>query len=141
MEESSSSRRSIVESYLASFDDRDPAAIAAHVSDDFHNVGASALGAMCTGRPAYLERLPGFLESLPGLHYEIEQLVVEGEQVAAFYTMTGRWLGEAPFEVRGVQRLRVVDGQITERTDYWDNASFLVQVDSAAREALAPFGI
>ena len=63
----------VARSYLASFADRDPDAIAAHVSDDFVNEHTAALGSSCEGRDEYLRRLPGFLDSMPGLRYEIER--------------------------------------------------------------------
>lgn len=137
----SSSPTEVVLSYLAAFDERNPAAIAGHVSDDFVNEHTAALGTGCEGRSAYLERLPGFLEPMPGLHYEIEQLIADGLEVAVFYTMTGRWLGERRFTVRGAQRLVVADGLITHRTDYWDAAVFLAQVDDEAAAALGPLGL
>lgn len=126
----------LVRSYLASFDTCDPDHIASHVADEFRNRHTSALGSGCDGKVAYRERLPDFLASMPGLHYEVEQLITEGDQVAAFYTMTARWQGETPFTVRGIQRLHVLDGQIAERTDYWDSAVFLAQVDQQAAAAL-----
>lgn len=131
----------MVRSYLASFDTADPATIAAHVSDDFVNRHTSGLGTTCTGRSVYAERLVEFLASVPGLHYHVDELVAEGPAVAVFYTMTGRWLGERPFAVSGAQHLRVVDGLLTHRTDYWDSAVFLQQVDDAAREALGALGV
>ena len=126
----------VARSYLASFDTRDPDHIASHVTDEFRNRHTSALGSDCDGKATYRERLPDFLASMPGLHYEVEQLITEGDHVAAFYTMSGRWQGETPFTVRGVQRCHILDGQIAERTDYWDSAGFLAQVDQKAAAAL-----
>ncbi len=128
-------------SYLNAFTDRDPAAIAAHVADGFINEHTSALGAGCIGRAAYLERLPGFLADMVDLDYQIEELVVDGDRVAAFYTMTARWQGQAPISVRGVQRLVIAEGLIVHRTDYWDSAVFLTQASEEARSALASFGV
>ena len=128
-------------SYLAAFDGREPEDIATHVSVDFVNEHTAALGTGCYGRAAYLERLPGFLEQMPGLHYEVEQLIADGPNVAVFYTMTGSWLDERDFVVRGAQRLRVENGLITHRTDYWDSAAFLRQVDDTAAEILNGLGI
>lgn len=141
MTDAASSPSEVASSYLASFDTRDPETIAAHVSEDFANRHTAALGSSCDGRDAYLERLPAFLAGMPGLHFEVDQLVADGPDVAAFYTMTGRWQGEADFSVRGVQHLRVRDGLITHRTDYWDSAVFLRQVDPAAAEVLAGLGL
>ncbi len=121
----------LVRSYFAAFDRADPEIIAAHVGDDFSNEHTAALGSGCTGRAAYLERLPGFLTDMAGLHYEIEHLVADGGSVAVFYTMTAHWQGETPIEVRGAQRLEVVDGRIDRRVDYWDSKVFLDQLSAA----------
>ncbi|MEM7274059.1 MAG: nuclear transport factor 2 family protein [Actinomycetota bacterium] len=131
----------VVRSYLASFTTADPAAIAAHVTPNFVNRHTAALGTDSTGRSTYEQRLPGFLTTMAGLRYEIEDLVVDGALVAAFYTMTANWQGRRPISIRGVQRLRTVEGLIAERTDYWDSASFLLQTDQDAAAALARFGI
>lgn len=146
MNESSTSPSSIApsivaRSYLESFASADPAQIVAHVSTDFVNEHAAALGIGCVGRNTYLERLPAFLTDMVGLNYSIEQLLVDGAEIAAFTTMTALWQGERPISVRGVQRLRIEDGLITHRTDYWDSAVFLTQAHPEALEALQPFGI
>ncbi|MDG1410560.1 MAG: nuclear transport factor 2 family protein [Acidimicrobiales bacterium] len=120
----------IATAYLESFVGGDPKQIASHVADDFVNEHTSALGSGCVGRSAYLDRLPGFLTDMAELRYEIEELVVDGSAVAAFYTMTARWQGEAPISIRGVQRLAIVDGLISHRTDYWDSQVFLQQVEA-----------
>ncbi|MCP5025682.1 MAG: nuclear transport factor 2 family protein [Actinomycetia bacterium] len=136
-----SSPTTVVLSYLAAFDQRDPEAIAAHVAPDFVNTHTASLGTGCEGRSAYWEHLPGFLESMPGLHYEVDQTVAEGREVAVFYTMTGRWLGQQAFTLVGAQRLRVENGLITHRTDYWDSARFLSQVDDEAAVTLRSLGL
>ena len=123
-----SSPSDVVRSYLASFDSGDPEAIAAHVASDFVNTHTSRLGTSSVGRAVYAERLVDFLASMPDLHYRIDSLVAEGPSVAVFYTMSGRWQGERPFEIRGAQHLTVSSGLITHRTDYWDSAVFLEQV-------------
>lgn len=141
MTDAPSTPTAVVASYLASFAAGDPDAIAAHVADDFVNTHTAALGSSCRGRAAYRDRLPGFLASMPGIDYQLESTVTEGSHVAAFYTLTGTWQGGAAFSVRGVQHLVVEHGLITHRTDYWDSASFLTQVDPGAADALRAFGI
>lgn len=131
----------VARSYLDAFSRADPEEISSHVSPGFVNEHTAALGSGCTGRDTYLERLPDFLKDMKQLRYEVESLVVDGDVVAAFYTMNARWQGETPISVRGVMRLHVDNGLITHRTDYWDSAVFLTQVSPEARDALRPFGI
>ena len=128
-------------SYLASFSNRDVDAIAAHVTNDFINEHTAGLGSGCVGRDAYLERLPTFLADMVNLDYRVESLVVDGDRVAAFYTMTASWQGTSPITIRGVQHIVMRGAQIQHRTDYWDSAVFLSQADPAAKAALAEFGI
>lgn len=132
---------SIAAGYLESFSTADPVRIASQVADDFVNDHTAALGSGCVGKAEYQRRLEGFLADMVDLRYEVEELVADGDQVAAFYTMTAKWQGETPIRVRGVQRLVVKDGLISHRTDYWDSAVFLAQANADARAALAAFGI
>lgn len=128
---SNSATEAVARSYFDSFATGDPDRVAAHVSADFVNEHTSALGSGCEGREAYRARLPGFLADMAGLTYDIENLVVDGSDVAVFYTMRARWQGETPIEVRGAQRLRLVDGEIVHRVDYWDSKIFLDQLAAA----------
>jgi ketosteroid isomerase-like protein len=122
--------RAVAESYLASFAGGDAEAIAAHVSEDFSNVHTSALGDPCQGRAAYRERLPGFLASFEGIAYEPEEIIVEGNRVAAAYVMRARYNG-TPIQLRGVFRLVIRNGLVTHRTDYFDSLTFLRQTGQA----------
>ena len=112
--------------YVAALNSGDPDAIAGCVTVDFVNEHTSAVGHSLTGRAAYRERLPQFLGEMDGLHYEVEELIVEGDRCALAYTMTARWCGH-PFAVRGVFRMRVAGGLIAHRIDYWDSLDFLRQ--------------
>lgn len=129
--------REVAEGYLGSFAGGDPDDIASRVTEDFVNEHTSAMGRGCEGRDAYHERLPGFLGGFVGLAYEIEDVVADGDRVVVAYTMRARWQGDAPIEVRGVQRLTVRDGLVARRVDYWDSLVFLLQVDPSVRDALA----
>jgi ketosteroid isomerase-like protein len=132
---------SVIRSYLDAFATGDADRIADHVADDFVNEHTAGLGVGCVGKASYRERLPGFLADMADVRYDIEDLVVDGDRGAAFYTMTASWQGAVPISVRGVQRLVVHDGLISHRTDYWDSAVFLTQADPVARAALAEFGV
>ena len=116
-------------SYLASFTVGDVDRIAAHVSEGFVNEHTAKLGSGCVGKAAYVERLPGFLADMVDLEYHLEDLVASGDRVAVFYRMTARYQEASPIEICGAQRLVVRDGLIVHRTDYWDSAVFLDQID------------
>ncbi len=145
--------RTIAKDYLDSFALANPEGTAAFVARDFVNEHTAGLGTGCVGRDVYQQRLGNFLTDMAGLTYEVEHLVAQFSQhdpetvdpdtveVAAFYTMRASWQAKAPFAIRGVQRLTVRDGLIAHRTDYWDSAVFLCQVDEEARAALAEMGI
>lgn len=121
-----SSPADICRRYLESFATGDPDVVASFVSEDFINEHTSALGSGCQGKDEYRRRLPGFIASMPGLSYEIESQITEGDQVANAYTLRAR-VNEREIEVRGMMRITVRNGLITDRTDYWDSKSFLQQ--------------
>ena len=104
--------------------------MAAHVADGFSNVHTSALGLPSQGKAEYVARLAGFLTTFVGLTYEAEEILVEGDRVAAAYVMRARADGK-PFELRGVMRLTVRDGLIARRIDYFDSLTFLRQTGQA----------
>ena len=120
----------LVTSYLASFATADPETIAAHVTDDFVNEHAAALGSGCRGRAEYLARLPGFLAAFPGLNYEVEQVLVDGERAAVAYRMTATSDGH-PVDLRGAMVFELAGDHISRRTDYWDSLTYLRQVGRA----------
>lgn len=109
--------------YLESFSTGDPEAVAAFVTDDFVNEHTAALGGGCVGIDAYRERLPGFLASMPGLHYEIEDVVADGDRVCVAYTLHTT-ANDRPIAVRGVMRFFVRGARIAHRIDYWDSLVF-----------------
>lgn len=121
-----SSPADICRRYLESFATGDPDVVASFVSEDFINEHTSALGSGCQGKDEYRRRLPGFIASMPGLRYEVESQITEGDQVANAYTLRAR-VNERDIEVRGMMRITVRNGLITDRTDYWDSKSFLQQ--------------
>ena len=126
--------RAVAIGYVESFATGDPDRIAAFVAADFANRHASVLGQPSTGRDEYRARLPGFLATFEGLHYEIEDVIVEGDRACVAYRMHATAQGanrRDPIELAGVMRLRVHDGLVRERTDYWDGVTFLRQTGQA----------
>jgi ketosteroid isomerase-like protein len=104
----------------------DADAVAACVTEDFHNEHTSTLGRSVRGRTAYRERLTGFLAQFTGLHYETEDVIEDRTKVAVPYTMTAVVDGR-PISIRGMFRFEVRDGLIAHRVDYWDSAEFTRQ--------------
>jgi steroid delta-isomerase-like uncharacterized protein len=119
-----------VRKYLDALNTGDAGRIAACVSVDFYNEHTSALGDSLRGRDAYRERLPSFLAAFSGLHYEVEELIAEGDKAAVAYRMTATWKGDTgkPVAIRGMFRFQVAAGLIAHRVDYWDGSEFQRQV-------------
>ncbi len=90
----------------------------------------SGLGESCDGKDTYLERLPGFLSRFVNLSYTAEEILVDGDRVAAAYTMRAEH-DDAPIEIQGVFRLHYRDGLISRRVDYFDSLTFLRQTGQA----------
>lgn len=116
--------------YLAAFATGDPGQITSKVTDDFVNEHTAAIGTGCTGKAAYIERVPNFLASMPGLRYDVEDIVGEGERVFAAYTLHTR-VNDRDVAVRGVMRFVVRGELIARRTDYWDSLVFQRQAGLA----------
>ena len=120
------SNADIVRSYLDAFATGDPETVADHVTDDFENIQVGLLGTGCSGADIYRERLGGFLGAFTNLRYDVEQLIVDGDKVAAAYKMTFTDDGR-PMEIEGVMIMTIRDGKIAVRKDYWDGLSHLKQ--------------
>ena len=120
------SNADIARSYLDAFATGDPAAVAGHVTDDFENIQVGLLGTGCSGAVTYRERLAGFLGAFTNLKYGVEELIVDGDKVAAAYKMTFTD-NDRPMEIEGVMIMTIRDGKIAVRKDYWDGLSHLKQ--------------
>jgi ketosteroid isomerase-like protein len=115
----------VVRGYVAALNAGDIEAVLAHVAADFESEHTSALGESFTGRDEYRARLPKFFALLPERHYEIEDLLIDGDRAAVPYT-----LRVGAVVVRGVFLFTCRDGLIVHRVDYWDSAEFLRQLDA-----------
>jgi steroid delta-isomerase-like uncharacterized protein len=119
-----SSTGAAVLAYLAALNAHDPDRIAASVSEDFVNEHTSTMGHSRSGRADYRAALTGFLAEFDDLHYDVEDLIVEGDRAAVAYRMSFKMVsaGGSPVSVRGMFRFRVdADGLIAHRIDYWDS--------------------
>ena len=117
----------VATSYLESFAKRDPDLIASHVSENFKNIHTSALGDPCEGRSSYRDRLPGFLEKFKDLTYECEEMIAHDEKVFVSYLMKADVDG-SKISIHGVFNLRIINGFIESRIDYFDSLTFLKQI-------------
>ncbi|MEO5722903.1 MAG: nuclear transport factor 2 family protein [Ilumatobacteraceae bacterium] len=120
----------ICRAYLAAFATANPESVTSLVTDDFVNEHTAALGGGCVGKIEYSARVPGFLASMPGLRYEVEDVIAEGDRVAAAYTLHTH-VNDRDVAVRGVMRFEVRDGLIAKRVDYWDSLVFKQQAGLA----------
>lgn len=119
----SRSASEVCRAYLSAFGTGNPEAVTSLVTDDFVNEHTSALGGGCVGKDEYVRRVPGFLASMPGLRYDIEEVIAEGDRVAAAYTLHAL-VNDHDIAVRGVMRFRVIGELIAHRIDYWDSLVF-----------------
>jgi ketosteroid isomerase-like protein len=115
----------VVRAYVEALNGSDVDAVVAHVAAGFVSEHTSAIGESFTGRDEYRARLPKFFALLPERHYEIEDLLVDGDRAAVPYT-----LRSGAVVVRGVFLFSCRDGLIARRVDYWDSAEFLRQLDA-----------
>jgi predicted ester cyclase len=72
----------VVRGYVSALNDGDVDAVLEHVAVDFVSEHTSALGESFTGRDEYRSRLPKFFALLPERHYEIEDVIVDGQRAA-----------------------------------------------------------
>ncbi len=125
-------------SYLDALGRDDPDAVAALVTDDFHNEHQSAIGSGCTGRDAYRARLPGFMASLPDREYVVIETIGstvaasdgspdDGEQIVAVRYRLRADVDGTRIDIPGVMWFGVRDGLIARRIDTWDSLTFLRQ--------------
>jgi len=125
----------VIRAYFDAMNAGDAPRAVACVAPDFLNEHTSSLGNSLRGRDAYGEKLPKFMAQFEGLHYELEDIIEDGDRVAVPYTMTFNWQGDDgasyPVKIRGMFRFVVRDGLIAHRTDYWDSNEFTRQTTPA----------
>ncbi|NOZ66351.1 MAG: ester cyclase [Alphaproteobacteria bacterium] len=119
--------REVALAYLDSFSSGDPAAVAAHVSEDFQNNQMGVLGMTFSGRDLYRERLAGYLSAFQDITYTAEEVIVENNKVVIAYHMAAI-NGKQPISIKGVMIISTSkDGLVKARSDYWDGLSYLKQ--------------
>lgn len=111
-------------------------ALADLVADDFKRHSAATAGPPVTSRQAFIALQESFLVSFPDQRVDIQQLVAEGDRVAALATYSGTQTGpmgdfpptglavETPF----LAIFRIESGRIAELWVEWDNVLMLTQL-------------
>lgn len=107
--------------------------------DAVHHAGVQTL----QGREALRTAEAAYAESFPDETVTVEDLVAEGDRVAARWswrgTHEGEFAGYRPtyrvLRTEGIHLYRLVDGRIAEMWEYYDQAGFHRQLAEEAREA------
>ena len=112
----------------------DPDAASAYVAPDM------ALNGEQIGREAYKRRDEAMRAAFPDLHYDIEDLVAEGDTVVARWRMRGTHEGDLAgptmtipptgkrIDVWGMSLCRIEGGKVTENWEGFDMMEFLGQL-------------
>ena len=97
------------------------------VTDDFVNEHTSALG--CVPSAAGTAAAAGFLVAFDGLHYEVEDVLADGDRAAVAYRLAGRLRRDrtasaGPSASAASSASASPTGLIAHRVDYWDGLDF-----------------
>lgn len=106
------------------WNDRDEAAIDRYIIEDAKGNDPD-FGA---GREAFRRQWREWQRAFPDLHFEVEDVIAEGNKVLTRWTLTGTQQGEIfgipptgrAFRVSGMSLDVIENGQITEGFDGWD---------------------
>jgi steroid delta-isomerase-like uncharacterized protein len=132
-------RRKAVEAQARSYFDalaaRDPAALAAHWSDD--GVADIVPLGVLRGSVEIAEMFRGLFSAFPDLETTVTRVVAGERQAAVEWRMTGHFTGE-PLEgvdptgrrvdFRGMDYVEIADGKIVSVTAYYDGMDFARQI-------------
>lgn len=95
------------------------------VAEDFTRHSAATAGPPVHSRDEFIELQKIFLGSFPDQHVRLEQLIAEGDLVAALATYSGTQTG--PMGAFPAM-FRMESGQIAELWVEWDNVAMLTQL-------------
>jgi ketosteroid isomerase-like protein len=107
----------IIRRFNEAFQQHDPAALSELIAEDcvIENSNPAPNGSRHVGREACLE-LWRRIATTPGNQFDIEEIVVTGERATIRWGL--RWGEDQSKSVRGVNLMRVRDGQIVEALGY-----------------------
>lgn len=132
---STDANKAVVRQVYAAFTTGDPA-IPAQVIDPTWTNHAPAFAALPNGPDGFVQLVAFFRTAFPDLEITVEDLVAEGDRVAARYTVRGTHqgpLGTVPatgkaVEVQAIDLFRVVDGRVTDVWPVVDQLTLLMQI-------------
>lgn len=89
-----------------------------------------------TGREDFRNHWKSWIAAFPDLHFELVDVIAEGDKVLTRWVLTGTFEGELmgakgdgrKIRVEGMSLDRVADGMVVEGFDGWDNYGFRKQL-------------
>jgi len=112
-------------------------ALMRRIYEEMWNRDNPTLAAEIFARPEGVERFVSqFLLSFPDLQHTVEEMIVEGDQVAVRFsargTHAGQWMDFSPtgkaIHYTGVTLAQIQEGKIIEHHTWWDRASLMEQI-------------
>lgn len=106
------------------------------VAEDFARHSAATMGPPVTSRDEFVQLQKSFLVSFPDQRVTIQELIAEGDRVAALATYTATHtgpMGDIPATGKSVETpflalFRIESGHIAELWVEWDNLGMLTQL-------------
>jgi predicted ester cyclase len=98
------------------------------------------------GRDTVFEHFAAVITALPDIHFDIEQIVGEGETVFVAWRLTGTFSGapfygmEAtgrPIDVRGMDKFTVREGKVASVFAAYDSMDFDIQARPTSRHSVS----
>ncbi len=117
---------------VEAWNSHDPERVASWYAEDCYGLDV-AIARPQLGREGVRQMFAAYYHAFPDLQITPDEIIVEGDQVALFWTARGTHLGSILnipgsgrcITARGVNRLVLQDGKIVETLTIWDVAGML----------------
>jgi len=129
---SSEQTRALIRRVVAAWNSHDPARVAAHYTEDCYGLDV-AIARPQIGREGVHGMFAAYYTAFPDLEITLDDIIVEGDHVAIFWTAHATHLGPIlnippsgrAVTAKGVNRLVLQDGLVCETLTIWDVAGML----------------